>query len=85
MTYEKYKERGFSTPTGKVELYSTVLEKWGYDPLPEYRELPESPYSTPQLSEAYPYIILTDNSHESMDPAIGATNLRVCLCNIKPV
>ncbi len=28
--------------------------------------------------------ILMDNSHESMDPAIGATNLRVCLCNIAP-
>ena len=181
MVYFKYKERGFSTPTGKVELYSTVLEKWGFDPLPRYTELPESPYSTPELSEKYPYIlnaglraptffhtanrqqpwlreirpdpiveihpesaekegieegqwvwiesprgrvkerakfnkgidprvivaehgwwfpeikekghgwdisninILTDNSHESMDPAIGATNLRVCLCRITPV
>ena len=29
--------------------------------------------------------ILTDNSHESMDPAIGATNLRTCLCSITRV
>ncbi len=29
--------------------------------------------------------ILTDNSYETMDPAIGSTNLRVCLCNISPV
>jgi anaerobic selenocysteine-containing dehydrogenase len=29
--------------------------------------------------------ILTDNSHESMDPAIGSTNLRTCLCNVYPV
>ena len=29
--------------------------------------------------------ILTDNSHASMDPALGATNLRVCLCGIAPV
>ena len=28
--------------------------------------------------------ILTDNSHESMDPVMGATNLRVLLCNISP-
>ena len=178
MVYHKYKERGFSTPTGKVELYSTVLEKWGFDPLPKYTELPESPVSKPELTETYPYIlnaglrtptffhsanrnmpwlreirpdpiveihpdtaqkhgieegdwvyiesprgrakeraklnagidprvvvaehgwwypeikapghgwdisninILTDNAHETMDPAIGATNLRVCLCNI---
>lgn len=181
MVYHKYKERGFSTPTGKVELYSTVLEKWGFDPLPKYTELPESPVSTPELTDRYPYILnaglrtptffhsanrmipwlreirpdpiveihpdtakkigiqegdwayiesprgrakervklndgidprvvvaehgwwypeikekghgwdisninmLMDNSHESMDPAIGATNLRVCLCNVFPV
>jgi anaerobic selenocysteine-containing dehydrogenase len=181
MVYHKYKERGFSTPTKKVELYSTVLEKWGYDPLPKYTELTESPVSKPELHDQYPYIlnaglrtptffhsanrnlpwlreirpdpiveihpdtaqkhgieegdwvfiesprgkvkeraklnegidprvivaehgwwypeikdpghgwdisninILTDNSHESMDPAIGATNLRVCLCNISAV
>jgi hypothetical protein len=28
--------------------------------------------------------ILMDNSHDSMDPAIGSTNLRVCFCNIAP-
>ena len=176
--YNKYREKGFSTPTGKVELYSTVLEKWGNDPLPRYTEVPESPVSQPDLSKKYPYIlnpglriptffhsadrmipwlreirpdpiveihpeiaqqhgieegdwvyiesprgrvkeraklndgidprvivaehgwwypeikdpghgwdtsninILTDNSHESMDPVMGATNLRALLCNI---
>lgn len=180
MTYYKYKERGFSTPTKKVELYSTILEKWGYDPLPKYTELPESPVSRPDLLEEYPYILnaglriptffhsanrnipwlreirpdplveihpetakrhgikegdwvwiesprgrakeraklndgidphvivaehgwwypemkdpghgwkisninlLTDNAHATMDPAIGATNLRACLCKIYP-
>ncbi|MDD5045294.1 MAG: molybdopterin-dependent oxidoreductase, partial [Candidatus Omnitrophica bacterium] len=34
--YRKYKTEGFRTPTGKVELYSTIMEKWGYDPLPIY-------------------------------------------------
>jgi hypothetical protein len=33
--YYKYKEKGFSTPTGKVELYSTIFESWGIDPLPK--------------------------------------------------
>ncbi|MGC1401655.1 MAG: molybdopterin dinucleotide binding domain-containing protein, partial [Thermodesulfobacteriota bacterium] len=181
MVYHKYKERGFSTPTRKVELWSTTLEKWGYDPLPKYVELPESPVSTPELLEQYPYIlnaglrtptffhsanrwqpwlreirpdpiveihpetakkhgikegdwvyiesprgrvkerakiydgidprvivaehgwwfpeikdpghgwdisninILMDNAHRTMDPAMGATNLRNCLCNIARV
>ncbi len=57
--YQKYREKGFSTPTGKFELYSTRLEQWGYDPLPQYREPPESPYSTPELYEQYPYILIT--------------------------
>ena len=54
--YYKYKERGFSTPTRKVELSSTILEKWGRDPLPKYVEVPESPYSTPEVAKKYPYI-----------------------------
>ncbi len=181
MVYYKYRQRGFSTPSKKVELYSTVLEKWGYDPLPKYVEIPESPYSTPHLLKDYPYIlnaglrtptffhsanrqipwlreirpdptveihpetakkhnikngqwvyissprgrikqraklnenidprvivaehgwwfpeqkdpshgwnisnvnILTDNAYETLDPAMGSTNLRVCLCHIAPV
>jgi anaerobic selenocysteine-containing dehydrogenase len=54
--YYKYKERGFSTPTRKMELWSTILEKWGRDPLPKYVEIPESPYSTPEVAKKYPYI-----------------------------
>ncbi|MBW1681553.1 MAG: molybdopterin-dependent oxidoreductase [Deltaproteobacteria bacterium] len=59
LVYRKYREKGFSTPTGKFELYSTLLEKWGYDPLPEYREPPESPYSTPERARRFPYILIT--------------------------
>jgi len=57
--YRKYEERGFSTPTGKFELYSTKLEEWGYDPLPQFREPPESPVSRPDLKVAYPYVLIT--------------------------
>ncbi|MBM4340135.1 MAG: molybdopterin oxidoreductase [Deltaproteobacteria bacterium] len=57
--YHKYKEGGFSTPTRKFELYSTVLEKMGYDPLPQHREPSESPASAPELYKAYPYILIT--------------------------
>jgi anaerobic selenocysteine-containing dehydrogenase len=59
MTYYKYKEKGFSTPTRKFELSSTVLEKLGYDPLPQHREPPESPVSTPDVYNEYPYILIT--------------------------
>ncbi|MBW2434141.1 MAG: molybdopterin-dependent oxidoreductase, partial [Deltaproteobacteria bacterium] len=55
--HQKYKFKGFSTPSRKFELYATLLEQWGYDPLPQYREPPESPYSTPERFKDYPYIL----------------------------
>ena len=55
--YRKHEKEGFSTPTGKVELYSTVLEQWGYDPLPNFHEVPESPVSRPDMVKEYPYIL----------------------------
>ena len=57
--YKKYEQKGFNTPTGKVELYSTVFEKYGYDPLPSYIEPPESPLSSPELMRVYPLILIT--------------------------
>lgn len=57
--YKKYEKTGFGTPTGKIELYSTVMEKLGYDPLPYYKEPPESPTRTPELSTTYPLILIT--------------------------
>ncbi len=63
--YYKYKTDywveggGFPTPTGKVELYSTKLEKLGYDPLPYFEEPHESPYSTPEIAKEYPLILNT--------------------------
>jgi anaerobic selenocysteine-containing dehydrogenase len=59
MEYRKYEKNGFSTPTRKVESYSTIMEDLGYDPLPRYREAPESPISTPELAKEYPYILTT--------------------------
>jgi len=59
MQYRKYEDGGFKTPTGKIELYSTRLEEFGYDPLPYYEEPPESPVSTPEVAETYPLVLTT--------------------------
>jgi len=56
--YRKHEKRGFSTPTKKFELYCTTFEKWGYDPLPQYKEVPESPVSKPEVAKEYPYILM---------------------------
>jgi anaerobic selenocysteine-containing dehydrogenase len=39
--YRKYAKTGFATPSGKVELVSSVLAGLGFDPLPYYREAPQ--------------------------------------------
>lgn len=58
-TYRKYEEKGFNTPTGKIELSSQKLKDLEFDPLPSYREPTESPVSTPDLYKEYPLIITT--------------------------
>ena len=51
---------GFSTETGRAEIYSMVFHhtSWsGLDPLPSYVEPVESPYSAPEDVEEYPLIV----------------------------
>ncbi|MCL1828558.1 MAG: molybdopterin-dependent oxidoreductase [Oscillospiraceae bacterium] len=50
---------GFRTPTGKVELYTTMHEQFGIDPLPFYVEPPESELATPELFKKYPLVMVT--------------------------
>jgi anaerobic selenocysteine-containing dehydrogenase len=59
MRYRKYEREGFETPSGKFEFYCAALEEMGYDPLPDYIEPPESPYTTPELFRDYPLVITT--------------------------
>jgi anaerobic selenocysteine-containing dehydrogenase len=44
-------------PHGKVEIYNTSFEKEGYNPLPEWREPPESLTGTKELSEKFPLVL----------------------------
>ena len=59
MRYRKHEAGGFPTPSGKFELYSNVMEHEGRPPLPVYMEPPLSPVSTPELTEEYPFILMT--------------------------
>jgi anaerobic selenocysteine-containing dehydrogenase len=56
--YRKYKKRGFGTLSGKVEIYSSIFERLGLEPLPSYKEPPESPISAPELAKDYPLILI---------------------------
>ncbi len=56
--YRQYETMGFATPSKKVELYSNLLEKFGYDPMPKYREEPLTPFSQPEMSKKFPLILI---------------------------
>ena len=57
--YKKYVQRGFRTPSGKVELYSSLLERHVYEPLPVYRECAESAANMPNQAKKYPLLLST--------------------------
>jgi anaerobic selenocysteine-containing dehydrogenase len=59
---KRYEDEGFATFSGKVELASSVLEKLGYEPLPEYEEPTWSPVSSPELAQQYPLVLTTGAS-----------------------
>jgi cysteine desulfurase NifS len=47
---------GFDTPTSKFEIWSTILEDYGYEPLPKYTEPVEGPLANHQLAAKYPLV-----------------------------
>jgi len=47
--FRSYRKNGFATPSGKVELKSSVLENLGFDPLPYFREDPPADPDFPLL------------------------------------
>jgi anaerobic selenocysteine-containing dehydrogenase len=67
MEYRKYEKGllrsdgkpGFDTPSGKVELVSGMLQKYGYDGLPVYVEPREGPLGSPELYKKYPLVLNT--------------------------
>ncbi len=58
MEYQRYKKYGFGTPSGKVELKSSIFEELGADPLPKYKEPLWSPKND-EIAKEYPLILIT--------------------------
>ncbi len=57
-------ERPFATPTGKIELYSTVLEEIGLDPLPGYVP-PDRETKPAEIRARYPLTLVTGDREKS--------------------
>ena len=67
MVYKKYEKGllrrdrkiGFPTPSSKVEITSSMLKEYGYDPLPVYVEPKEGPIANPDLAKRFPLVLTT--------------------------
>ncbi|MDR2716149.1 MAG: molybdopterin-dependent oxidoreductase, partial [Coriobacteriaceae bacterium] len=57
--YYKYGEKGFCTPSRRVELKSSILEELGYPALPTYIGCAENEIDHPELAEEYPLVLTT--------------------------
>ena len=65
--YYKYKKGmlredgslGFNTPSGRYEFNSTLLGHLGLNGLPDFIPTPEGPFSTPELMEEYPLMLVS--------------------------
>ncbi|HEY5529232.1 MAG TPA: molybdopterin-dependent oxidoreductase, partial [Thermoleophilia bacterium] len=59
----KYREKGFPTPSGKMEFKSSLIEKHaeqlGLDALPVYLPPKHSLEATPELAKKYPFVLNT--------------------------
>lgn len=66
-TYRKYEkgmlrpdgEPGFNTPTGLIEVSSSIYDDFGEYELPFFMEPSMSPYSTPEMYKEYPLVLTT--------------------------
>jgi anaerobic selenocysteine-containing dehydrogenase len=59
MRYRKYDQEGFPTPSGKVELVSSIMAKAGRPALPTFVESPFSAESRPDLAREYPLTLIS--------------------------
>lgn len=56
---KNYERTKFKTASGKVEITSSILVQYGYEPLPVYKEPAESPVSQPELARSFPLVLTT--------------------------
>lgn len=62
---------GFSTPSGKCELYSEQLAAEGLDPLPNYTPIAESPDGSPELYQRYPLNLISPAAHHFLNSSFS--------------
>lgn len=72
---------GFPTPSGRFEFTSSLLEEYGFEPLPIFRRSSESPEGNPELAKDFPLIF---NSGARIQTTFRTQHLNIdALCSIQ--
>lgn len=89
-----FAEGGFSTPSGKCELYSERLAAMGLDPLPTFTPPYEHPEEVPDMAARLPLTLISSPAHQflnttfvNLDPlrrAVGEPELRIHPSDAEP-
>jgi anaerobic selenocysteine-containing dehydrogenase len=85
--YRTYRTDGFRTPSRRAELYSKMLKRWNFDPLPIYTD--QSNDLSRELEEEWPLILTSRKSYYRHSEGRQISTLRgnypepVCLINTK--
>jgi anaerobic selenocysteine-containing dehydrogenase len=65
--YLPYANGGFSTPSGKCELYSPRMAEMGLDPVPAFTPPYEFPELVPDLASRYPLTLISSPAHQFLN------------------
>ncbi len=65
--YLPYANGGFSTPSGKCELYSPRMAAMGLDPVPAFTPPYEFPELVPDLAARYPLTLISSPAHQFLN------------------
>ena len=65
--YLPYENGGFSTPSGKCELYSPRMKAMGLDPVPAFTAPYEFPENVPALAARYPLTLISSPAHQFLN------------------
>jgi len=57
--FYRYGQNGFCTPSRRVELKSSILERLGYPSLPTYEPCGEDELADPEVAKEYPLVLTT--------------------------
>ena len=65
--YLPFADGGFSTPSGKCELFSQRMADMGLDPLPAFTPPYEFPDTAPALAARYPLTLISSPAHQFLN------------------